>query len=131
MAVVSATITGKHRTSSSVRRRRPGVPVVLDQGGAKCFVRLEGEVNITLAVELKTVLLQALASGKELLVDLERATEVDVTALQLITALERAARRSGIRVALAGRVPAEILTDVVDGGFGEFPISTEPGVKGG
>ena len=66
--------------------------VTIDQSEALCLIRLEDDINITSAAELKKLLLEALASGRELRVDLERATELDVTALQLFWAAERAAR---------------------------------------
>ena len=98
------------------------MPVTLDQREAQCFVRLEGEINIAAAAELKNVLLQALASEKEVRVDLERATELDVTALQLLWAAERGARGSGRGFALAGRLPEEILEAVMDAGLEKFPV---------
>ena len=97
------------------------MPVTLDQTEAQCFVRLEGEINIAAAAELKNLLLQALASGKELRVDLERAAELDVTALQLLWAAEREARGSGRGFALAGRLPEEILAAATDAGLEKFP----------
>lgn len=101
------------------------MPVTLDQSEALCFIRLEGEINITCAAELKKHLLQALSSGKEVRVDLERATELDVTALQLLWAAEREARGSGKGLTLAGRVPEEISRAVNDAGFEKFPVGVE------
>ena len=99
--------------------------VTLDQSEALCVLRLEGEINIASAAELKKLLLQALASGRELRVDLEGATEVDVTALQLLWAGKREARGSGRRFTLAGRVPQEISAAVSDAGFEEFPLGVD------
>ena len=59
--------------------------------------------------ELKKVMLQALASGKEMLVDLRRATELDVTAIQLLWAAEREARKSGRKFFLPGRRRRKLL----------------------
>jgi anti-anti-sigma factor len=100
--------------------------VTLDQSEALCVLRLEGEINIASAAELKRLLLQALASGRELRVDLEGATEVDVTALQLLWAGEREARGSGRGFTLAGRVPEEISAAVSDAGFEKFPLGVDP-----
>jgi anti-anti-sigma factor len=100
--------------------------VTLDQSEALCVLRLEGEINIASAAELKRLLLQALASGRELRVDLEGATEVDVTALQLLWAGEREARGSGGGITLAGRVPEEISAAVSDAGFEKFPLGVDP-----
>ncbi len=83
---------------------------------------MEGEINIAAAAELRNVLLQALASEKEVRVDLERATELDVTAWQLLWAAERGARGSGRGFALAGRLPEEILAAAMDAGLEKFPV---------
>jgi anti-anti-sigma factor len=101
------------------------VPVTLDQSEAVCLVRLEGEIDIASAAELKKVLLEALASGRELRVDLERAAELDVTALQLLWAAEREARRSGVGFTLAGRVPEAISAAAGDAGFEAFPVGVD------
>ena len=70
------------------------MPVNLDQGEAQCVIHLEGEIDISSAAELKKLLLLALQSGKELRLDLERATELDVTALQLLWAANAKQRGS-------------------------------------
>ena len=58
--------------------------------------------------------------------DLESATELDVTALQLLWAAEREARGSGVGFTLAGRVPEEISVAVSDAGFKNFPVPVDP-----
>jgi hypothetical protein len=50
------------------------MPVTLEQGGAGCLIRLEGEIGVGLATELKAALLQALPSGTEVRLNLEQAT---------------------------------------------------------
>ena len=100
------------------------MPLTLDQGEAVCLIRLKGEIDITTAADLKKLLLRALASGKDMCVDLERATELDVTALQLLWAADREARGSGRSLKLAGPVPAELLAAVNNAGFESFPIGS-------
>ena len=101
------------------------MPVTLAQGEAQCVIRLDGEINIGSAAELKKLLLQALASGRELRVDLEHATELDVTALQLLWAVEREARGSSRGFTLAGRVPEEIAATARDAGLEKFPVGVD------
>jgi len=101
------------------------MPVTLDQGEGRCVIRLEGEINIGSAAELKKLLLQALACGRELRLDLEHATELDVTAWQLLWAAEREARGSSRGFTLLGQVPGEISAAVVDAGFETFPVGVE------
>jgi len=95
--------------------------VTLDQSGEQCLVRLEGEINIASAAELKKLLLEALASGKALSVELEAATGLDVTGLQLLWAAEREARGSGVQFGLKGRVPEEIAATACDAGIEKLP----------
>jgi anti-anti-sigma regulatory factor len=102
------------------------VPIVLDESGGISLIRLEGDVNIAMAVEMKSLLLKALASGNELRVGLESATELDVTVLQLLYAAERNAVGAGIRFTVEGQVPKDISVAMADAGFDKFPIPMEP-----
>ncbi len=97
------------------------MPVTVAQIEAVRFIRLEGEVTIAYAAELKKVLLEALASGGELRLDMARATEVDITALQLLWAAEREARACGRAYTLEGTVPDEILATATEAGLEKFP----------
>ena len=98
------------------------MPITLDQNEALCLIRLEGDIDIASAIELKKLLIEALASGKEMRVDLERVIELDLTALQLFWAAEREARGKGTGFRLAGRVPEVIAVALGDAGFEKFPI---------
>jgi anti-anti-sigma factor len=106
------------------------MPVTLDQSEEQCLLRLEGEVDIASAAELKTLLLQALASGTELRVEVERATELDITALQLLWAAEREARGSGRQCTLAGRVSEELMAAASEAGFEKFPVPIDSKAAG-
>jgi anti-anti-sigma factor len=98
------------------------VAVSIDQSEGKCLIRLDGEVGIASAGELKKELLQALASEKDVLVDLQQATELDVTAMQLLWAAEREARKCGRKLFVAGQAPKEIIAAVAEAGFERFPV---------
>ena len=101
--------------------------VNLDQNEGQCLIRLEGEVDISSAAELKKLLLEALASGRELRVDLERTTDLDVTAVQLLWAAERKAGGSGVGLRLLGHVPEQVAVALSDAGFEKFPIPADTG----
>lgn len=101
------------------------MPVTLDQTAGLSVIRLEGEINIASAGELKDLLLRGLASGKELRVDMGKATELDVTALQLLWAADREARKSATRFLLAGPIPDEISVMAAEAGFDTFPVPTD------
>ena len=102
------------------------MPLILDQSEAGCFVRLEGEVNIFSAAELKKLLSEAIGTGRDVHIDLVRVTELDVSAVQLLWAAEREARGAGVGFSLAGRVPEGISAALVDAGFQKFPVPSEP-----
>lgn len=105
--------------------REAGMAVTLDQSGVQCLVRLDGEITIASAAELKRSLLEALASGKALSVELAGASGLDVTGLQLLWAAEREARRSGVQFTIEGRVPEEIVATAADAGIEKFPFLHE------
>src|SRR6202035_4656729 len=98
------------------------MPVALDQSEEISSIQLVGAVNIACAAELKNLLLQSLASGADLRVDLERATSLDITALQLLWAAGRKAELTGTGFRLAGPPSEEILVAAADAGFEKFPV---------
>ena len=55
---------------------------MLIDSDARSVIRLEGEVGIETAEELNAMIAAALASKKELQLDLESTTDLDVTAVQ-------------------------------------------------
>jgi anti-anti-sigma factor len=99
--------------------------VTLEQN-EESVIRLEGEVTIATAPELKSLLTEALGSAKELRIDLERANEMDITALQLLCAAEREARGSGRVIALEGRLPDEISICLSEAGLEALPLFAKP-----
>jgi len=103
------------------------LPVTLEQDDALGTIRLEGAVDIGCAAELKEMLLDALASGKEVRVALDGATGLDVTAIQLLWAAERAAKGAGIGFAIEGQTPEPVLAALADAGFEGFPFSVQAG----
>jgi len=107
------------------------MPVIIEQSETLSTIRLEGAIDICCAVELKTVLLQALGSGTKVHVSLEDAIDMDVTAFQLLWAAEREARGSSVEFALAGHVPERVSQALVYGGFGNFPIAVDAMCDGG
>ena len=99
--------------------------VTLDQAGSCCLIRLDGEVNIFAAMELKKSLLAAVASGKDLEVNVEQATEFGVSALQLLWAAEREAKAAGLRLAFVGSIPEVVCSVLSEAGFAGFGVETE------
>ena len=96
--------------------------VSMKQIDGTCVIDLEGPIAIPSAVELKSIILQGLASGQKLCFDLQSASELDITALQLLWATERAAGIRGIQVTLCGQIPDNLLSAALDAGFETFPV---------
>lgn len=83
------------------------------------ILRLQGELNITLASELKGVLLATLAEGGDLQVDLERSDAIDITIMQLLWATRREADRRGTGFVI--RASQTVVLAALDAGFDLFP----------
>jgi anti-anti-sigma regulatory factor len=103
------------------------MPVTLEQSETQRLIRLEGAINIACAAELKALLLRALGSGREVCVSLEGATELDVTAVQLLWAAEREAREAGNGFVFAGPVPESVSIALGHEGFDKFPVPVDAG----
>lgn len=101
------------------------MPVTLEQDEAGNTVTFEGAVDISSAADLRKLLLQALDSGKEIRISLADATALDVTAVQLLWAIEREVKLAGIGFALVGQVPESISSALVYAGFEKFPVTAD------
>jgi anti-anti-sigma factor len=99
------------------------LPVTLEQSEVASTVRLVGEINIASAAELKKVLMEALVPGKQVRVELDSVTEIDVTALQLLWAAQREAERVGVGFARSGPVREAIAAVADEAGLDEFPMA--------
>ncbi len=71
------------------------MPTALIEGEAQCVIRIESDVDIASAAELKSMMIAAISSGKEVKVDLEGASDLDVTAVQLLWSAARDAGKAG------------------------------------
>jgi anti-anti-sigma regulatory factor len=111
---------------ASCLREKSKVPITSEQSEAQCLIHLEGEISIPFAAEFKQTLVQALNEGKDLRIDMEGATELDITALQLLWVAEREAKKASLGFSAAGSVPEQIRAATTAAGFERFPISIEP-----
>jgi anti-anti-sigma regulatory factor len=104
------------------------LPVTLTRDQALCVLLLEEEIDIRCAAELKQGLVDALAAGTGLQIDFARATQVDITAIQLLWAAQREAERKGVALAAAGPVPERIRVELREAGFEKllFVAATGP-----
>ncbi len=99
------------------------MPVTLENGKGCSVIHLEGAIGIADARGLKDLLLQVLRQENEVRVSLERATDLDVTAVQLLWAVEREARLVGVPLMLIGVAPDEISAALADVGFDKCCVS--------
>ena len=93
--------------------------VTMEQQESQSVIRLAGELTLTSAAELKNLLLQGLASGNDLRLDLEQAEEIDITLMQLLWAAGREADRKGASLAI--QMSEAAATAARDAGFERFP----------
>jgi hypothetical protein len=101
------------------------VPVTYEEDSAVITLRLEAEVGIGDAPELKRILLHALAAEKELRVNVENATALDMTAFQLLRAAARQAQAANLRIYREGDVAAKVSAAYADAGLGKFPVDLQ------
>lgn len=98
------------------------MPITLIQDEMDCAIKLEGSVDISVAAELKQILLEALASGKRVRVSLAGVTDMDVTAVQLLWAAVREAKATDTDFAFDGDVPEPVLAALVESGFEQLQV---------
>lgn len=94
------------------------MPITVEWQETESTIRLEGDLNITCATELKSTLLKCLASGKTLMCDLRRAETIDVSILQLLWTAGREAARAGTGIASRWSEAAALAAK--DAGFETF-----------
>jgi anti-anti-sigma factor len=101
------------------------MPVTLEQKKTQSVIGLEGAIDIACAAELKQLLQQALARKKAVRVAVAHASDLDVTAVQLLWAAGREAKGLGVEFALVGTMPEEISGALADAGFDPFSVSPQ------
>ncbi len=99
--------------------------VFVEQSEKLFVIRMEGELGMHSAPMLKSCVLQALASEKDIRLDLQLATEVDLTVLQLLWVAAQQAKGAHRELRLRGEIPANIALAALDAGFLSFPVPAE------
>lgn len=100
--------------------------ITIDNSATSCGVRLEGDIDVTCSTDLKRTLVEAISSGKEVQVDLALASDLDVTAIQLLWAARREAEKAGASFAVSGDVPENIHRAICEAGFENFLVARIP-----
>jgi ABC-type transporter Mla MlaB component len=91
----------------------------ISQQEFKWLLRLEGQVTVAAAAELKGALIEWLGAHTNLDLDLEATEEIDIAAIQLLYAAGREAARKGLRI--DGRVSSVVSAAIRDSGFDKEP----------
>ncbi|MGD0938807.1 MAG: STAS domain-containing protein [Terracidiphilus sp.] len=82
--------------------------ISLEQREESSTIRLEGAIDIALAGELREALLTALTPSRQVRISLGGATDMDVTAMQLLWAAKRMADASDVSFAFEGQVQERV-----------------------
>ena len=101
------------------------MPLTIERNETGCLIRVQGEFTVTLASELKNLLLEGLASAEHLQVDLTQAEEIDASLLELLWAAAREAARQNGRI--VSGVSEAAAAAARDAGFDTFPGLNEVG----
>jgi anti-anti-sigma factor len=94
--------------------------IALKQGKKSSVIGLDGAVDIASAAELKRILLEALAAGREVRVALDGVADLDVTVVQLLWAARRQAEVAGVKFALTERLPEQAVATLAHAGLDQF-----------
>lgn len=103
------------------------MPVTLEQKDTLTLIHLEGVIDIGCAAELKELLIEKLKSGSGVYVSLESATNLDVTAVQLLWAAAREAQRVGVEFGFKGQTPEAVRSALAEVGIEEFLVTASAG----
>lgn len=97
-----------------------GDPLMQNEQNQQIVIRPVGAMEIGQAADFKQQLQAALAGGRQILLNLQDVTEMDVTAVQLLWALRQAA---GERLQGQGDLPAEAAAALAEADLGRFLVA--------
>lgn len=96
------------------------LPITKAGNESHYVIRLEGEIDVSTAADLKRMLVDAVTASRSVTVDASAATDLDVTAVQLMWATARQAEMSGTSLQIAPMTEA-LGHAFVSLGFEDFP----------
>ena len=100
------------------------MPVTVAEDKKFWVVRFDGDCGMTCVCELKRMLIEGLASGHPVRVDLDQAGQIDIAILQLLWAAEREAAHSGSGLLAKASEPIRAIARAA--GFEFFPGEIVP-----
>jgi anti-anti-sigma factor len=87
---------------------------------ARPVIRLEGDLDIARAPEVKERLIEALSSEAGAQLDLSAVSDADITAVQLLWTAMREAEKRGISFGVDGEIPEVIAQAINEAGLEPF-----------
>jgi anti-anti-sigma regulatory factor len=109
----------EREVSPEILPRSLALPISIERLEEHTLIRIVGECTVASGAELKGRLLEGLASGKNLRLDLEHAGQIDITALQLLLAAGGEAERTGVGISI--RLSDSAGTAAKEAGLERFP----------
>jgi anti-anti-sigma factor len=88
------------------------MPATMQIENEVCHIRIECDMTIYTALELKRHLMISLGAAPQIELDLSGVSELDSAGLQLLLLLKREAAKRGTQLLLKAHTPA--VTDVID-----------------
>jgi len=95
------------------------MPVNVERRELDWSIGLEGPMTVTSAADVRKTLMEWLAAGRDLELDLARTDEIDVTIMQLLWAAAREGAGRGMK--LSGRASLSAARNLREAGFLEAP----------
>jgi anti-anti-sigma regulatory factor len=95
------------------------MPLTVEQQESRWLIRMDGQVTLASAGELKQLLLDWRVTRKDLEFDLGRVEEIDISILQLLWAAGREAGPMGVEVTASASEP--VAAAARESGFAQVP----------
>jgi anti-anti-sigma regulatory factor len=109
-----------------INRQRTAMSISVQRCKPAWVIRVDGQATLSSAGEMRALLLEWLASGENLQLDLEATDDMDVTYMQLLWAAAREAAKTGVGIAChASEAASAAVRDSGFAGVPGFPISGE------
>jgi len=83
-----------------------------EQSDGGCVLNLEGELTIQCGRELKETLINSLNSSEQVILNMEKVTEIDISCLQLLCSAHRTSIKLNKHLAIAGNT--DLFSESVD-----------------
>jgi anti-anti-sigma regulatory factor len=90
---------------------------IMGEPGDQSVLRLEGDLTILTARELKDAIMQSQKSGRHLALNLEKVIGADVSCLQVFCSAHRTLAKSNRRLTFDGPLPETFVRIVRQAGF--------------